>query len=150
MMRVIALTVLLLLVGGTLFADDPCAVLGLAGPYDDTGTNAGTCGAGLKVRISNANLLARIINNQQAEIKALKDGIDALTKAVASLQSANKNLVAADQKAPPDPLNSAVAALDESPGTLAAEKSLDDILLAAIREKLLKDPAFLAAVKKAP
>jgi hypothetical protein len=150
MMRLIALTVLLLLLGGTLFADDPCAVLGLAGPYDDTGTNAGTCGSGLKVRISNAHLLARIINNQQAEIKALKDSIDALTKAVASLEPASKNLVAADQKGQADTLKSAVAAVDKLPGTGAAEKSLEDILLAAIREKLLKDPTFLEAVKKAP
>ena len=149
-MRAIALTGLLLLVGGTLFGDDPCAVLGLAGPYDDIGMNAGTCGAGLKVRISNANLLARIINNQQAEIKALKDGIDALTKAVASLESANKNLAAADQKGQRDTLNSGAAVVDKLPGTVAAEKSLEDILLAALKEKLLKDPGFLEALRKAP
>jgi hypothetical protein len=150
MMRVIALTGLLLLAGGTLFADDPCAVLGLAGPYDDIGMNAGTCGNGLKVRVSNANLLARIINNQQAEIKALKDSIDALTKAMASLESTGKNLVATDPKPQRDTANSIIAPGDKSAGTPAAEQNLQDLLLGAIKEKLLKDPTFLEAVKKAP
>ena len=149
-MKALAVTGLLLLVGGTLFGDDPCAVLGLAGPYDDIGMNAGTCGSGLKVRVSNANLLARIINNQQAEIKAIKDGIDALTKAVASLESANKNLAAADQKGQAETPGSGTAVPDKSPGIVAAEKSLEGMLLAALKDKLLKDPGFLEALKKTP
>ena len=150
-MRILAATGLLLLLGVSLSADDPCALLGLKEPYRGS-VGGGQCGnfGQNPDGFNDSELLARIINNQKAEIVALNSAIDGLTKAVASLESTSKNLVAADQKWQADTLNTTIAAVDKVPATLAAEKSLQDVLVAAIKDKLLKDPAFIEAVKNAP
>lgn len=154
MMRVRYTTGLLLLLAGTLYAaaDDPCQVAGIGGRFDVNsnrcvempGTNGGTAA------ISPLQLLARIIVKQDNEMNELKTAIASLATAVQSLQKISTDLVASDQKWKADSLDKTINAVDKMPATLAAEKTLQAILIAAVKEQLIKDPTFLEAVKKAP
>jgi hypothetical protein len=155
MMRIPAIAGLLLLTTGAVFADNPCEAIGVAGTLRPAG-GAQECITGPNVAngdgrpIRDLELLARIINNQKAEITAMTAAIDKLTKAVEALEATSKSLVANDKKWQADTLNSTIAAVDKVPAKLAADKGLQDVLLAAIKDRLLKDPTFLEAVKKAP
>ena len=147
-MRLLTVVCCVIIFGGVIFADDPCKALDLSGTYvDNSGLGNGFCG---QTPVRNAELIARVINNQKAETDALQKAIDGLTKAVSALDTTSKNLVTADLKWQKETLDKTIAAVDKIPATLAAQKNLQDVLIAAIKEQLLKDATFLDAVRKAP
>ena len=158
-MKLYPLAGLLIFFAGAAYADDPCKAIGVTGRFrtPETGRPVpnqecieGNPPNGSGRPILELELLARIINNQEKEIIALKTVIDDLTKAVTALDTTSKSLVANDKKWRLDTLDSTIAKIDKLPAAIAGQKALQDILMAALKEKLVKDSAFLDALRRTP
>lgn len=145
---------LIFLVASHVWADDPCAAIGIAGTYNQ----AGFCdwqSVNYPFQITSTpvpdrELLARLINNQVGLRADLKIATDKLTVAVDALAKVSLVLVENNDKWQKATLSQTINAINAMPTKLAEEKSLQTVLLAIIKEQLLKDGGFLDAVKKSP
>ena len=145
---------LIFLVASHVWADDPCAAIGIAGTYN----RAGSCDSRsmiypfeiTTIPVPDRELLARLINNQVGLRADLKIATDKLTAAVDALAKVSMVLVENNDKWQKATLNQTINAINAMPTKLAEEKALQTVLLAIIKEQLLKDSGFLDAVKKSP
>jgi hypothetical protein len=163
--------ILILANTNAVWADDPCKLADILmedhqiqPARDDISYNKGlkVCEvkrggqAPLTYVIDELIVLARIVKattNTENNVNSLRNemaaAVNALTRAVEQLTTVSNALKANNDKWQQETLNKTISAIDEMPSKLAKVDELQNVLVNAIKEKLLIDAKFIDAVNAA-